>query len=517
MLKRKKVLMALAAIFTGVFYGQAHAQIPLFCEQPDASNNCKPCAIAAAVLNNSLLNALDDDLKGFVQLLAGDVADIDGAFLIDDSQESLIASLTGDDIRDIGNQMQIIDRIIRNPALFPDTAVLPASELRAAYTANFNVITDEKIGSDISGVLAIVIKEIFPLLTYFTLLGRQDDFVNITSDDPIVTDGRGTLGVLQALLVLLDGTEISGTTTLDFIDTTVSNDEFITFGEILGPDGDLDGDGFSNICEYRHFRRTLCSSQFPNIAPSENSQIDFVTAVLDPTITPVGCFETEVADDDCRIEMSPLNVVPPNNSGAYGEVRYRRFFNPQLNKTRYQINYLHTIESTAPSAKIVKGLPGVAGTDVLVNIPVATPEFWELYLTEQQAQALRSTSNYLEVTGKNADDEVQTIRGDNTCSVLAPPPPSPHDADTNGDFVISVDEVLEVISFINANGYSCAEGGGYIAGGGDQNCDAHDSDYNPEDFRINLPELLRLVQLYTAGEYEECIGGSEDGFCITVE
>lgn len=518
MLKFNQALSGAFITLAVAWSGVAEAQLRPFCENPIASNDCKPCAVATKVLNNSLLNALDEDLKAFVQLLAGDVADIDGTFLIDDSGDSLIASLTGDDIRDIGNQMQVIDKILRTPAQFPEGSPISTTELRAAFTANMQVLYDEKIGPNTGGLFSILIKEIFPLLVYFTLLGTEEDFANIVSPDPIVTNGRGTLGVLQALLVLLNGVDVNGNP-LQFLNLEIQQGDFITFGHLLGPDADLDGDGFSNICEYRHFRRTLCNSNFPNVAPAENNQIDFVTAVTDSTITPVGCFETELEEDDCRLELSPGAVVPPNDSGAYGEVRYRRFFNPQLNKTRFQINYLHTIESTAPSAKVVKGLPGVAGTEVLVNIPQASPEFWEVYLTDQQAQAMKGTSNYFEVTGLTSDNppQTQTIRADNTCSVLAPPPPSPHDADTNGDFVISVDEVLEVISFINANGYSCAEGGGYIAGGGDQDCDAHDSDYNPEDFRINLPELLRLVQLYTAGEYEECIGGSEDGFCITVE
>lgn len=490
---------------------------PTTCFRPTGNNACIPCNHARAVLCNSLLNALDDDLKGFVQLLAGDVADIDGIFEIDDSGDSLIASLQGDDIRDIANQMNILQFVMTNPSLFPADSPLPSDLVFQAYQSNLNVLRNNKLGSNVSGIFDLFLKDIIPLLTYFTLLGTDEDFADIISADPIVTKGRGTLGVLRALLVLLNGVEITGGTTLNFVSTEVNPGDFITFGDLLGADADLDGDGFSNVCEYRHFKRNLCDANFANPAPAENSQILFVTAVLDASIVPNGCYETDLPEDDCRIEMTPGAVVPPNASGAYGEVRYRRFFNAELNKTRYQINYLHTIESSAPSAKIVKGLPGEAGTEVLVNVPLATPTFWELYLTDQQVTAMKSNANYIEVTGTNANNDVQTIRADNTCSVLAPPPPVPHAADTNGDFVISVDEVLEVISFINANGYSCAEGGGYIAGPGNQDCEAHDSDYNPEDFRISLPELLRLVQLYTAGEYEECIGGSEDGYCITVE
>lgn len=485
---------------------------------PTGGNACQPCNHANLVLSNSLLNALDEDLKGFVQLLAGDVADIDGNFLIDDSGDSLVASLTGDDIRDIANQMNVVRTIMLNPAQFPAGSPIPSDDLFAAYQANLNVLRNEKFGPSTLGIIDLLIKDILPLLVYFTLLGTEDDFANIVSEDPIVTNGRGTLGVLRALLVLLNGVEV-GTSTLEFISTEVNPGDFITFGDLLGPDGDLDEDGFSNICEYRHFRRNLCDTRFPNIAPAVDAGTAYVTAVLDPNITPTGCFETETVDDDCRLELTPGSVVPPTTSTAYGEVRFRRFRNAELNQERFQVNFLHTIESTAPSAKFVKGLPGQAGTQVLLNVPVATPQFWEVYVDATTANTLKTNPNYFEVTGNTSDTppQTQTIRADNSCGVLAPPPPVPHSADTNRNFIIEVNEILTVISFANAGGYQCGEGGTFLPGAGDESCEPHDSDYSPQNFRISLPELLRLVQLFSAGEYEECIGGSEDGYCITVD
>jgi hypothetical protein len=74
-----------------------------------------------------------------------------------------------------------------------------------------------------------------------------------------------------------------------------------------------------------------------------------------------------------------------------------------------------------------------------------------------------------------------------------------------------------LIEYINTGGLRCDGVGGFLSGFGDQNCEPHDSDYNPQDWKINLPELLRLVQLFTAGSYEECIGGSEDGYCIVID
>lgn len=82
-----------------------------------------------------------------------------------------------------------------------------------------------------------------------------------------------------------------------------------------------------------------------------------------------------------------------------------------------------------------------------------------------------------------------------------------HSADQNQDNRISLSELLRVIQFFNAGGYHCAtEPGstedGYIPGSGaNHNCCPHDTDYNPQNWMINLSELLRLIQFYNSGCY----------------
>ena len=90
-----------------------------------------------------------------------------------------------------------------------------------------------------------------------------------------------------------------------------------------------------------------------------------------------------------------------------------------------------------------------------------------------------------------------------------------HSADTNQDLLISLQELLRVVQFLNLSGYHCDAAGedGYAPGPGDQNCMLHDSDYNPQDWDISLSELLRLVQFFNAISYEYDSGaGTEDGF-----
>jgi hypothetical protein len=94
--------------------------------------------------------------------------------------------------------------------------------------------------------------------------------------------------------------------------------------------------------------------------------------------------------------------------------------------------------------------------------------------------------------------------------------PIVHSADQNGDYVISLTEMLRVTQLHNLLGLHCdstTEDGfapGWI---GDQtDCLPHSSDYNPQDWRIDLGELLRIIQFFNIGTYHECAEG-EDGFC----
>ena len=88
-----------------------------------------------------------------------------------------------------------------------------------------------------------------------------------------------------------------------------------------------------------------------------------------------------------------------------------------------------------------------------------------------------------------------------------------HSADVDGDFAISLSELLRVIQFFNSDEFHCQAGteDGYAPGPGDQTCDTHNSDYTPQDWHINLSELLRIIQFFNSGGYHtQC--DSEDTF-----
>ncbi len=96
-----------------------------------------------------------------------------------------------------------------------------------------------------------------------------------------------------------------------------------------------------------------------------------------------------------------------------------------------------------------------------------------------------------------------------------------HSADQDRNYRISLSELLRVIQFFNSGGYHCADPpdsteDGYVPGANpaQQACVPHASDYNPQNWIINLSELLRLIQFYNSGGYYACPGiGTEDGFC----
>ncbi len=95
-------------------------------------------------------------------------------------------------------------------------------------------------------------------------------------------------------------------------------------------------------------------------------------------------------------------------------------------------------------------------------------------------------------------------------------PESAHSADSNRDWSISLTEMLRVIQMFNFGSYGCNENSedGYEPGEGrHRNCAPHAGDYRIQDWKFDLSELLRQIQLYNApGRGYVLQEGTEDGF-----
>lgn len=98
----------------------------------------------------------------------------------------------------------------------------------------------------------------------------------------------------------------------------------------------------------------------------------------------------------------------------------------------------------------------------------------------------------------------------------------PHSLDINGNFKVELTELLRVIQFYNygEDGYSCAPSwltteDGFVPGKrGNYSCPPHASDYTPQDWQISFEEIIRAIQLFNSPSYYWCPGQGEDNFCV---
>ncbi|MBP6943028.1 MAG: hypothetical protein KBB55_03215 [Candidatus Buchananbacteria bacterium] len=97
-----------------------------------------------------------------------------------------------------------------------------------------------------------------------------------------------------------------------------------------------------------------------------------------------------------------------------------------------------------------------------------------------------------------------------------------YSADINHDQSVDIDELMRIVQYYNSDSFDCQSGsedGFGIPSVGTENylCPPHDSDNQPQDWRIDLIELLRVIQIYNSTQetnllrYCEC---GEDGFFI---
>jgi len=105
-------------------------------------------------------------------------------------------------------------------------------------------------------------------------------------------------------------------------------------------------------------------------------------------------------------------------------------------------------------------------------------------------------------------------------TIVVSPLGAPHSADTDANRRIELAELLRVIQLFNAGAFACSDDSedGFGLAGEDHDCAPHDLDYLSQNWRFELGELLRCIQFYNAPEraYHRDEAG-EDGFAAGPE
>lgn len=84
-----------------------------------------------------------------------------------------------------------------------------------------------------------------------------------------------------------------------------------------------------------------------------------------------------------------------------------------------------------------------------------------------------------------------------------------HAGDVDQDFRFSLSEVLRVCQFYNVGGYHCdaSSEDGYAPGlDGDRSCAPYPSDTDPQNWQIDLAEVMEIIQFYNLHCYQPCDG-----------
>ena len=124
------------------------------------------------------------------------------------------------------------------------------------------------------------------------------------------------------------------------------------------------------------------------------------------------------------------------------------------------------------------------------------------------------TYTLTDAAGNVATPVTRTVTVEGPCAVTY------HTADQDQNDLISLTELLRIIQFFNSGGFHCESGteDGYAPGAaGDTSCAIHQSDYMPQDWKIELSELLRIIQFFNSGGYHACpdaVPATEDGYCV---
>lgn len=351
-------------------------------------------------------------------------------------------------------EFSVIEYLIENPDV--KTAKISGQEVKNSFIQNRNQIKNKQLGPNLGAPAELLVPGALNLFAVFTMLG--DGEVTEQTDNTLKTTGgfatiKGYFGFFAAGVAKLGANPIAL--------PQVQDEDYITL-PILGPDGDLDGDGKTNKEEWDAYGPT-----------------GYVEAVLDPEITPPG-----EGEGSAEGEGSSEGEGAADGEGSVdGEGANEG-----------------TVEGTSDGEGVTEGtVEGEGGAD-------------------GEGTSEGSSDGEGATEGSTEGNSEGTVDGEGS-SEGEPCDDSRFTADLDNSGSVSLSEVLRMIQLYNADAFSCATSIGeddiYQLGLGSQNCCPHKSDYldGTPDWTIKLSELLRVIQFYNSAGWSYCPGGAEDNFC----
>ncbi len=282
---------------------------------------------------------------------------------------------------------------------------------------------------------------------------------------------------------------------------------------------DADKDGFTNAEEYLYFE---CDGKEA-----------FVNAAVNPDIKPKPLNTTPTEGDDLRIYVPQLLHVYLTTYEWYrnGE---RLIDNERISgssKRTLNIKNLCVEDSGSyvcyycendPNNYVVKTYGPIVISVRPVQVEGEGSNEGEVEGSSNEGEILEGNyEGYLEGIAEGAEEGIFEGEGIYEGTTEGEEGVRFHSMDYNEDFVIQLGELLRVIQFFNFSGYSCPlteviTEDGYVPGNsGGTFCKPHDLDYNPQDWRISLEEILRAIQYFNSKYYYWCPEEStEDSFCL---
>lgn len=248
------------------------------------------CRAFKQVHENPLLQGLDPEFAAFVELLNPATADLNGSFEVDTSGGVLKIDVKGNGMPDAANELGLLAQFLNHPesvSIASGSAIADHGAVLAAWTANLAQL-DRDIGAAAALVEAVV-PGLKPILAGFLTLG--DGIFTVTSaptqenpEVPVIASGNGSYGLVAALFATLD-TLLAREIGSGFANPYLRREDY----EILSafrPEGDADGDGFTNREEYTYGKPSICAPGFGKPDKGATSAIDYVEAALDPRLRP---------------------------------------------------------------------------------------------------------------------------------------------------------------------------------------------------------------------------------------